>query len=412
MNRDSRIVEIELEKIVPNRFQPRKAFTEDISELAESIRAHGVLQPITVRPLGEKFEIVMGERRYRACEKLGMHKIPCMIVEMNDHEAMEVALIENLQRQDLNPIEEALSYKKILGAGYITQDQLAQRIGKTQSTIANKLRLLSLEKEVQEALLKNEISERHARSLLKLSDRKQQLTLLNRIMTEKLTVKRTDDEIVKMLNEEPEESEQEDGSVEIIDFDDNPFVENSNEPKLDDALNPDLYSSYNSATQNKDYVEQVLNNKPLMEPQNKPKIPTKGIVDDFDNPDDSIVAETNHGFNDATNGENGLDNLNIDADYTPINKVEETPEEQESVDLVNVEPDSIDIAPEEVIDEVPNKVEAINEVSSKPINANFGEIKAVIDKCQAELNRLGYNVRLENFDFEKAFEIIMKVDKK
>ena len=106
MNRDSRIFEIEIEKIVPNRFQPRKTFNDDISELAESIRAHGVLQPITVRPLGEKYEIIMGERRYRACEKLGMRKIPCMIVEMNDREAMEVALIENLQRQDLSPIED------------------------------------------------------------------------------------------------------------------------------------------------------------------------------------------------------------------------------------------------------------------------------------------------------------------
>ena len=96
MNRDSRVIEIELEKLVPNRFQPRKVFEDDISELAESIRAHGVLQPITVRPLGEKYEIIMGERRYRACAKLGLPKIPAMIVEMNDREAMEVALIENL----------------------------------------------------------------------------------------------------------------------------------------------------------------------------------------------------------------------------------------------------------------------------------------------------------------------------
>ena len=132
MNRDSRIIEIELDKIVPNRFQPRKIFNEDVSELAESIREHGVLQPITLRPLGEKYEIIMGERRFRACEKLGLKRIPAMIVEMNDREAMEVALIENLQRQNLTPIEEALSYKRILDAGYVTQEQLAVKLVKTQ----------------------------------------------------------------------------------------------------------------------------------------------------------------------------------------------------------------------------------------------------------------------------------------
>ena len=419
MNRDSRIVEIELEKLVPNRFQPRKSFNEDISELAESIRAHGVLQPITVRPLGEKYEIVMGERRYRACEKLGMHKIPCMIVEMNDQEAMEVALIENLQRQDLNPIEEALSYKKILEAGYITQDQLAQRIGKTQSTIANKLRLLSLEKEVQEALLKNEISERHARSLLRLSDRNQQIKLLNKIIAEKLTVKRTEDEIVKILNEEP--ASETDGSVEIIDFNDNPFDAPA-QNVVEDALNPDLYSSYNKSTtaENQDYVEQVLNNKPLMEPQNKPIIPSKGIVDDFDNPDDSIVVETNHGFNVATNGGNDLNDIGVQSDNEPT--TEETVEEsvenenqptteetiEENINLENVVPDQIEMVQEDQV-ETPVVETKTSNLSSSP---KFDEIKAVIDNCQAELNKLGYNVRIENFDFEKAFQIIMKVDKK
>ena len=403
MNRDSRIVEIELEKLVPNRFQPRKSFNEDISELAESIRAHGVLQPITVRPLGEKYEIVMGERRYRACEKLGMHKIPCMIVEMNDQEAMEVALIENLQRQDLNPIEEALSYKKILEAGYITQDQLAQRIGKTQSTIANKLRLLSLEKEVQEALLKNEISERHARSLLRLSDRNQQIKLLNKIIAEKLTVKRTEDEIVKILNEEP--ASETDGSVEIIDFNDNPFDAPA-QNVVEDALNPDLYSSYNKSTtaENQDYVEQVLNNKPLMEPQNKPIIPSKGIVDDFDNPDDSIVVETNHGFNVATNGGNDLNDIGVQSDNEPT--TEETIEE--NINLENVVPDQIEMVQEDQV-ETPVVETKTSNLSSSP---KFDEIKAVIDNCQAELNKLGYNVRIENFDFEKSFQIIMKVDKK
>ena len=267
MNHDSRIVEIELEKIVPNRFQPRKTFNDDVTELAESIRTYGVLQPITVRPLGEKFEIIMGERRYRAVEKLGMHKIPCIVVEMNDRESMEVALIENLQRQDLNPIEEALSYKRILDAGYITQDQLATRLGKNQSTIANKLRLLSLDKEVQTALLKGKISERHARSLLRLTNKDLQKELLNRIINEKLTVKRTDEEIRIMETEVNKKEE-----IEIIDFDDNPFKDPT--PVVEEKPKA---------------LERVQIEA------NKPTIPQMGIIDDFEEGNVPTI-ESNHSF--------------------------------------------------------------------------------------------------------------------
>ena len=159
-NVKNKVVELDLNDIMPNRFQPRIKFNEDsINELALSIREHGVIQPIVVRTLGNKYEIIAGERRYKASLMAGKRTIPAIIMELNDKESAEVALIENVQRKDLTPIEEAISYKKILDMGNLTQDGLAERLGKKQSTVANKIRLLNLSDEVQEALLEDKISE-------------------------------------------------------------------------------------------------------------------------------------------------------------------------------------------------------------------------------------------------------------
>lgn len=198
---EKQVVELSLDDILPNRFQPRIKFNEtSINELAESIKEHGVIQPIVVRRIGDKYEIIAGERRYKASGIAGKTTIPAIVTDLNDKDSAEVALIENVQRQNLTPIEEAISYKKILDMGYLTQEALADKLGKTQSTIANKLRLLNLSDEVQEALLNEKISERHARSLLKLNDQKQQNQMLERIVTERLTVRKTDEEIKNMLN--------------------------------------------------------------------------------------------------------------------------------------------------------------------------------------------------------------------
>lgn len=203
MNHEKIIVELELDDILPNRFQPRFKFPEQaITELAESIKEHGVIQPILVRRLGDKYEIIAGERRYKASLLAGKRTIPAIIAELNDKDSAEVALIENVQRQDLTPIEEAVSYRKILDMGYLTQEQLAEKLGKTQSTISNKLRLLNLDDEVQEALLDEKISERHARSLLKIDSKQKQKEILEKIIKERLTVKKTDDLINKFLTGE------------------------------------------------------------------------------------------------------------------------------------------------------------------------------------------------------------------
>lgn len=221
MEFEKKVVELDVNDVLPNRFQPRIKFNEDsINELCESIKEHGVIQPIVVRSMGDKYEIIAGERRYKASLLAGKRTIPAVITNLNDKDSAEVALIENVQRKDLTPIEEAISYKKILDMGYLTQEELAVKLGKTQSTVANKLRLLNLDEEVQEAVLEEKISERHARSLLKLSDINQQRKMLSKIIENRLTVRRTDEEIAKVLNGEADDEEQK----EMVKAIPNPFV--------------------------------------------------------------------------------------------------------------------------------------------------------------------------------------------
>lgn len=195
------IKRIAISQIVPNRFQPRTIFVEDkIDELAQTIRTHGMIQPIVVRECEDgKFEIIAGERRWRAAQKLGWTDIPAIIKNLNDTETASVALIENLQREELTPIEEAMAYARLLELHHLTQEALAQRLGKGQSTIANKLRLLKLPQEVQDALLQRQITERHARALIVLKDYDKQLKLLEEIIEKQLNVKQTEDRVAKML---------------------------------------------------------------------------------------------------------------------------------------------------------------------------------------------------------------------
>lgn len=193
---------LNMKDILPNRFQPRIRFDEEkLEELSESISKYGVIQPIVVRPVGNKYEIIAGERRFKASRLANKSTIPVILVNLSDKDSEEIALLENIQRQELSPIEEAVSYKRILDMGYITQEQLAKKLGKSQSTIANKIRLLNLDDEVQSYLLNNKISERHARSLLRIPNKDLQVEMLHRIVDERLTVKQTDKEIEKLKEE-------------------------------------------------------------------------------------------------------------------------------------------------------------------------------------------------------------------
>ena len=200
-NKD-KIYYIPVEDIIPNRFQPRLAFDEkELNELANSIIKYGVIQPIVLRSIGEKYEIIAGERRYKASCIAGLKKIPAIINNTDDNTSAEIALLENLQRKNLTVIEEAQSYRKLMDRGF-TQEDIANKLGISQSAVANKMRLLNLPKEVQDALLYNKISERHARSLLPLNNEDLQKSMLNRITSEKLTVKQTEEAVSELLNKD------------------------------------------------------------------------------------------------------------------------------------------------------------------------------------------------------------------
>ncbi|WP_188207420.1 nucleoid occlusion protein [Alkalibacillus aidingensis] len=207
---ENEVVEIEVSRIQRNQYQPRTIFDEEkITELAQTIHTHGMIQPIVVRKLEEedKFELIAGERRWRAVQSLEWETIPAIIKNMTDTETASVALIENLQREELTVVEEAIAYDQLLHTHGLTQEALAQRLGKSQSTIANKLRLLKLPSVVQQALLNKQITERHARALISLKDEQTQEQLLSSIIEEHLNVKQTEERIQDILHPSEEQDE-------------------------------------------------------------------------------------------------------------------------------------------------------------------------------------------------------------
>ena len=191
---------IDIHKIEANGHQPRTHFeNEKIQELAVSIQQNGLLQPIVVRPYQGKYQIVVGERRYRACLLAGIEEVPCLVQNYDEQQTATAAIVENIQRENLSAIEEALAYQQILDTQNITQEELAQKVGKKQSTIANKLRLLQLPKTVQEAVRRKDITERHARALLKLDTTAKQNNMLREIMDKGLNVEQTEEKIKKKI---------------------------------------------------------------------------------------------------------------------------------------------------------------------------------------------------------------------
>ena len=206
VEKNEEINKIPINHIVPNRFQPRTVFDEEkIEELARTIHIHGIIQPIVVREFSiDQYEIIAGERRFRAMKKLGWTEAPAIIKNLSDTETASVALIENLQREELSPIEEAMAYGKLLELHNLTQEALAQRLGKGQSTVANKLRLLKLPQPIQEALLNKIITERHARALIPLKDPEKQVVLLAEIIDKNFNVKQTEERVVKLLEQKSE----------------------------------------------------------------------------------------------------------------------------------------------------------------------------------------------------------------
>ncbi|KAB8136852.1 nucleoid occlusion protein [Gracilibacillus oryzae] len=198
------VIFLPIANIQANQYQPRSIFDDEkIKELAQTLHTHGLIQPIVVRPVEnseDQYEIIAGERRWRAATSLNWDKIPAIVREMSDKETASVALIENLQREELTVIEEAKAYSKLIELHQLTQEALAQRLGKSQSTIANKMRLLKLPEEVHQAIMEKKITERHARALILLKEEEQQLKVLQNIIERDLNVKQTEAHIEKLLD--------------------------------------------------------------------------------------------------------------------------------------------------------------------------------------------------------------------
>ncbi len=199
------IREIPLDQIDPNPFQPREKFAdESLKELALSIKTHGVLEPIILRAKGKRYEIIAGERRYKASKLAGLKTIPAIIKNYNDLKTMEIALVENLQREDLNPLEQAKTFMKLIKEFKLTQEEVARRTGKSRSAITNTIRLLNLPEEIQTMILEEKITQGHARALLSLDDKKLQKKIAKKIVEEGLSVREVEALVKEKIREKKE----------------------------------------------------------------------------------------------------------------------------------------------------------------------------------------------------------------
>lgn len=200
---------VKINSVEPNRNQPRKTFNEDaLTELSESIKQYGIIQPIVVQKKNDYYEIIAGERRWRAAKQAGLKEVPVIIKDYSDQETVEIALIENIQREELNPIEEALAYKRLLTEFNLKQDQVAERVSKSRTAVTNSMRLLKLTDEVQQMVIEDLISSGHARALLPIEDNDLQIQLATRIMDEKLSVRETEKLVKSILNKKPEKKKE------------------------------------------------------------------------------------------------------------------------------------------------------------------------------------------------------------
>jgi ParB family chromosome partitioning protein len=203
-------VEIDINKIEPNKSQPRKHFDEILlNELAESIIAYGIIQPIIVKKQNDYYEIIAGERRWRAARIAGLSTVPVIIKEYSRQETLEIALIENIQREDLNPMEEAESYKMLIDEFNLSQEQVSEKVGRSRSAIANSMRLLNLDKRVQNFVVENKITNGHARALLTLEDGNMQFEVAEKIIEEQLSVRQVEVLVKTLMEEKPQKIEKE-----------------------------------------------------------------------------------------------------------------------------------------------------------------------------------------------------------
>ena len=236
---------VKITEIEPNRQQPRKNFNEDaLMELAESIKIHGVIEPLIVQKRDGYYEIIAGERRWRACKLAGVKEVPVVIKDYTEQQIVEIALIENIQREDLNPIEEAHAYKRLLNEFKLKQDEVAERVSKSRVAITNSMRLLKLTDEVQQMIIDEMITSGHARALIGIEDKEKQIELATRIFDEKLSVRETERLVKSILDPTPKKEKEV--------FTDQ-FVYTNLENKLKDKIGSNV--SINRKNKNKGKIE-------------------------------------------------------------------------------------------------------------------------------------------------------------
>ncbi len=403
MNLEQNILQIPIEDIIPNRFQPRLNFEDrGLEELANSIRQHGIIQPLVLRRVGDKYEIIAGERRYKAATLAGLQKVPAVIAQIDDNKSAEVAIVENVQRRDLSAIEEARSYKNLLDKGYLTQTELAKKMGLSQSAIANKLRLLNLDESVQEALLNNEISERHARSLLVLPTHEQQKEWLDKIIKERLTVRELDDAI-KNLNtsEEPASEETDIPLVKPLDIEairqsatelpnvneDSEIARKIKEIEREKMYNPDVIPIDQTSNDSKGNFFNFLENETV----------NMNTEEQTINPEDLNLDL--------------IPNLN---NAEPINKVENIA--PPTPGFFNPEPapempeqlDTKDFDPVNLIDTLDPNFE--NKIEQK-LGIDLKTAINTIRDTKTTLENKGFNISLEETDLNDIYQFIIKIKK-
>ena len=245
---DSKVM-VSIDKVEPNEEQPRKAFDEDaLMELSDSIKQHGVLSPLWVHEVknGKEtfYEIIAGERRWRAAKKAGLKEVPVIIMDLTEQEIVEISLIENIQREDLNPIEEALAYKKLLDEFNLKQDEVAERVSKSRTAVTNSMRLLKLDDRVQQMVIDEMISTGHARAILAITDKDKQYEFAQRVFDEKLSVRDVEKEVKKLSSEK------------------------SNEPKPESKIDPKLLTIYNDL---QEQMKKTLGTKVAIVPKDNKK---------------------------------------------------------------------------------------------------------------------------------------------
>lgn len=435
-NLEKEIMNIYIDDIIPNRFQPRLSFDEkSLQELSDSIRQHGIIQPLVVRRLGDKYEIIAGERRYKASQMAGLSKVPAIVMNVDDQESAEVAVVENIQRRDLTALEEAESYKKLLDKGYLTQEQLASRMGKNQATISNKLRLLTLPKDIKDSLLNEKISERHARSLLSLKTEADQINVLNQILTQKLTVKQTDELIKNMIN--PSVTPVVSNNVETLDFNSvknvlpTDFDETSPVITIEEPI-PTVISP----------VEEVKNNISTPSVINDSIVSIEDAIPStfvpISNIDINKIKEQSFDLNKEEPIKN-VDNILGVESKIPSSDIEIKPsgnrfiqpiyeEDDEAEKPKPIEPTQttfgsipslISVAPlspepKTFTDSLVQEFRQSNTVSAESNAIVPGDLKSAIGAVR-DLNQLleknNFKIQVEEFDFEKLYQIIIKINK-